>query len=293
MEQHLRRTIEELIARYTLEPELRDLFVEGLSDKLIFEWFFKQCRCELISIFEINCVNIQDSLIDELGLQSSNRDRVVALSIELERLLPIQVPQLCCVADSDFDFLLGRRHNSPYLVYSNYTSLDLYFWSEDILDRFFRLGVRYIPCEINTLLTNFAEVLQEVFLIRATNERLGWGLKWIEFTRCCSIKDNLVVFDRMEFIKRYLSKNCRRGDIKEFIDVCEELRKIEVETFKHRIRGGDFFELLGWYISKRIGRRGNKYRDPNIIRGMIIPGIDVKLLIKEKLFKNLTEKYSC
>jgi hypothetical protein len=291
MEQALRKTIDELIARYTLEPELRDLYVEGPTDKLFFEWFFKQFGCLSVSIFEIDCVDIQDELIERLGLQSRNRDEVIALSIEFERSLQNDVPWLFCVADSDFDFLLGRTHNSRYLLYTDYTSIDLYFWSEDVLEKCFQLGVRRVPCDIKKLLANFAEILQEVFLIRAANESVGWNLHWIDFTRCCCIKNNLVVFDRDEFIRRYLCSNSRQGSTKQFIGVCERLRKIKVKIFKHRIRGGDFFELVGWYISKQIGRRGNKYRDPEVIRAVIVPAVDVKLLTNEELFKKLLETY--
>jgi len=292
MEQAYRRTIDELITRYHLEPELRDLYVEGPSDKMLFLCFFEYLKCEHVEIFEIDTVNIQDSLINKLRLQSRNRDRVIALSLELDRLLQGNVECLACVADSDFDFLLGRTHDSRYLLYTDYTSVDLYFWSEDVVDRFFKLGVRRLASDPKRLLANFAAVLQEVFSIRAANEKLGWGLQWIQFTRSCSIEDNLVVFDADKFIEKYLSKNRRRQQLKEFIDACNQLRAVNVATCKQRIRGGDFFELLGWYALKQIGSRARKYRDPDVVRAIILPTVNLNLLADEELFVKLLAKYS-
>jgi hypothetical protein len=54
----------------------------------------------------------------------------------------------------------------------------------------------------------------------------------------------------------------------------------------------DYFELLGWYISKQIGTRGNKYKDPEVIRAIIYTAADVKSLTKEKLFKALLKRYN-
>ena len=41
MENEIRRTLDELVARYVLEPDLRDIYVEGKTDKLFLEWFLR------------------------------------------------------------------------------------------------------------------------------------------------------------------------------------------------------------------------------------------------------------
>lgn len=291
MDETLRRTIDELVARYMLEPQLRDLYVEGSTDKRLFEWFLKQFGCESVAIFEISFVDIPDALTNRLDLQSRNRDRVVALAVELERALPREVPCLLCIADSDFDFLLGGRRSSQYLRYTDYTSVDLYFCFEYVLEKCFMVGIGRLPCDASALLTNLAHVLQEVFCIRAANEKLGWGLRWIDFTPCCRIENVQVMFDRTRFITRYLSANSRLRDSGEFNVVCEQLRNVEVEDFRHRIHGHDYLQLVGWYISRLIRRGGHKYGDPMIVRAMIFSAIDVNLLAKEELFKELLKTY--
>jgi len=285
-----RRTIDELIARYCLEPELRDLYVEGPGEKLLFKWFFKEYGCKEIAVFEIECADV-DILLNEYCLQPGNRNRVVVLAMELNKSLINDARCLACVADSDFDFVLGRKYNSRYLVYTDYTSIDLYFYSVHILEKLFLLGIRRIPCDISILMKNLTDVLERIFLIRSTNEKLGWSLRWVDFTRSCSLDGSTVVFDHMGYIEKYLSCNGRLKDKEQFILTLEGLEAVKVKTSKHRIRGHDYIELIGWYISKVVGSGGNKYRDQNVVRAIIYPAVDARTLANEGMFKRLLKIY--
>ncbi len=53
-----RRTLEELVTRYQLEPELRDIYVEGKTDKILLEWFLEQKGVENFAVYEIDTVEI-------------------------------------------------------------------------------------------------------------------------------------------------------------------------------------------------------------------------------------------
>lgn len=291
MEEPYRRTIDELITRYLYEPELRDLYVEGPSDKLLFEWFLKQSGCEDVAVFEIDCVDIPSALVEELHLRSQKRDRVIALSIRFEQLLAEECQYLLCVADADFDFILGRKYNSRYLVYTDYTSADLYFCTEYALEKVLVLGVRRVPCPPRALFENLVALLQKVFCIRAANVTLDWNLEWKDFRDCCSIDNNLVIFDCEDLIAKYLSKNNMLASKDEFLQVYEQLMAVELQDLRHRIRGRDFLELTGWYIAKQVRKGGSKYRDPDVIRAMIFPAVDAKSLANEKLFCKLLDKY--
>ena len=291
MDKDHQRTIEELVARYKYEPELRDLYVEGAISKSTFNWFLHKCNCKSVTIFEIDSVQIPTVLLDHYKLKPGNRRELIVLSLELQRLLENDVQYLLCVADSDFDCLWGHQYNSRYLVYSEYTCVDLCFCSEEAIEKLFMLGMRYPLHSTKILLKDIAQVLQEVFLIHATNEKLNWNMQRINFVTCCSINDHRIDFNRDEFIRRYLNKNNRYTESGEFMEVYEELRNIDVKTFKHRIRGHDFHELLGWYISQNTGKGGNKYRDNQVIRTAIAQAANIELVIDEQPFKALLNTY--
>lgn len=286
-----RRTIDELVTRYILEPELRDIYVEGPSDKILFKWFLNKNECNNIEIYEINSIDINDDLINTLGLQSGNRDRLVALSVELERFLPTSIKYVLCIADSDFDFLLGRKYGSRYLLYTDYTSIEIYFCYEQIIEKILLFGAHRDTIDIPAFMENLTEILQELFIIRSTNEKLVWGLTWVDFIRNCKIKNGLIEFDVRKFIEKYLSKNNKLDRINEFIETCEELKKVKVETHKHQIHGEDYLELLGWYISKLVHNGGHNYRNKQIMRTIIFQSANVRELTNEKMFEKLAGIY--
>lgn len=294
MKEFQRRTIEELVARYALEPELHDLYVEGPGDKLFFEWFLTCSACKPVAVFEIDTVDISPTILEELKLKPRNRDRVIALSIQLEQFLECDANSprcLRCIADSDFDFVLGRKHTSKYLLYTDYASLDLYFFDVSALEKLLKLGVRRQPHPAKAIQTNIGEVLKDVFLIRAANEYLGWYLEWVPFVKCCRLKDYLIDFDCQRFVENYLTRNGRRRDIEAFENTVEHLRAVKVKSIRHCIRGHDLFELLAWYVSKITKKSSNKFRDPLVVRSMLCCTSDVMALLKERLFTRLHQIY--
>ena len=50
--------IESLLTKYELEPEIKDLFVEGPTDKRILRWFFKKAGLTDVDVFEITDVDV-------------------------------------------------------------------------------------------------------------------------------------------------------------------------------------------------------------------------------------------
>ena len=49
-----RRTIAELVARYELEPTLRDVYVEGRFDSAVLTWLFRERGCVDAVVYEID-----------------------------------------------------------------------------------------------------------------------------------------------------------------------------------------------------------------------------------------------
>jgi len=292
-----RKKIDELIVRYTLEPGLRDVYVEGPAEKNLLEWFFTESRLEQIDIFDVNTINIPESVTNNYGLRSDNnqcgnRDRIITLSLEFDKKLKNHIPYLICIADSDFDFLLGRKFHSSYLVYSEYTSTDLCFFSEQSLGKILTLLGSNPVCGIKQWVQNIKDVLQKLFLIRTANVKLAWDMTWQEFSKCCYIDNNdYVIFKDQEFINKYLNANGRRNNIDTFISVLNELTQIQVASYECVIRGHDLFELLGWYITRKKGKHGNKFRDQEVIRNSIIASANLESIKDKDPFKSLIHIY--
>ena len=64
MEVAEKRKISELITLYYLEPKLRDIYIEGITDKLVIERFLKKNKISDVKIIEIDSINFTE-LYDE------------------------------------------------------------------------------------------------------------------------------------------------------------------------------------------------------------------------------------
>ena len=281
-----RHTISELVTRYQLEPDLRDLFVEGPRDQDIYSWYLAASGCKLLTVYAIETVEISSDILISHGLASGNRDRVIALALELDAGFSHTLQRVRCIADSDFDFVLNVRKCANHLLYTDYTSVDLYTCDRDLLRKVFRLGFHNPDLQIGPLFDSLISVLQDVFVIRAANEKLGWGMTLVPFIKCCEINGSVITFDRGEFINRCLHRNHRKADRPVFEEVCAKLQTVCLKDPRQGIRSADYYELIGWYLKQKQNWKGYR-KDKRSVRTTIMPSVDYNLLSTETLFGEL------
>lgn len=283
-----RRTIGELVARYDLEPSLRDLYVEGIQDKTIYDWYLRSTGHDDVAIFEIASIEVDQETLTFHGLGNGNRSRVVALALELDGRFPMVLSHVRCVADSDFDFILESRREGKHLLYTDYTSIDMYTYDRGLLDGF--LGCYLAESDIQSLSDSMACILRELFVIWASNEALGWGMRRVPFTRCCTTVGPTVAFDRMEFVTRYLNAASKISERVEFESSCTELMSVRLDDARKGIRSGDYLELLGWYLHHRCGWPSYRREERSILPDLTVR-LDAARLSRETLFSQLDEIY--
>jgi Protein of unknown function (DUF4435) len=249
-----RRTLEELVARYELEPELRDIYVEGYSDYLFFQWFLDKSKCQNSAVYEIDTVQIAEEILVQHGLDNGNRGRVIALALELERKL-VHPHQATCVADRDFDAITGRTFSCGILLFTDYSCLEMYTFNECALSKFLSIVVRTSAISARQLLASLYPILQEVFLIRLTSIKLQLALSWISFTKCCTAKRGNIEFNAAQFIRNYLTSNSAWDGRDQFLETLTELRQHLTDDYRHHIRGHDYVEILSLYMNSISNKR--------------------------------------
>ncbi len=102
-----RRTIDELVARYELEPELRDIYVEGHLDRSIIDWFLSRKNISDVKVYEIDTIEVPAELVEEKSVATGNKGRVIALCCELQDRIR-RTLSVMCVIDRDFDHILDN-----------------------------------------------------------------------------------------------------------------------------------------------------------------------------------------
>jgi hypothetical protein len=82
-----RRTIAELIARYEVEPTLRDVYVEGDFDAALVSWFLRHHRCDGVVVYTIDTVNVPKDQVISAGLEDGEKGRVICACQQLAAAL--------------------------------------------------------------------------------------------------------------------------------------------------------------------------------------------------------------
>ena len=80
-----RRTLQELHAIHRFNEHLRDVIVEGISDKAIIEWFLEASGKENFEVYEVSSFEVDPQVVLSYGFQDNNRGRVIAIAYHLAK----------------------------------------------------------------------------------------------------------------------------------------------------------------------------------------------------------------
>lgn len=256
--------IDELALQYELEPSMFDIFVEGDCDVGVVANFLAAERISGVAIYDVDLVNVPAVLSGAIQHASGNGARVVALAVELERLVPTVAKQVICIADSDFQDVLGTKPASSCLLWTDYASMESYLLEAHTLSAFFSHAMTGAVKDTRELYNDLVDILQRVACFRIAAAELPNKLTWICFLNSCKLQQERILFEPAEFLARLLKSNSRWADRNQFQKRLDELEAVVVNDVRSKIRGHDLLDLLAWYIRERRPRK--KFWIPEAIR---------------------------
>ncbi|MBP0020875.1 MAG: DUF4435 domain-containing protein [Cyanobacteria bacterium SBLK] len=297
-----RRSLRELVSRYKREPELCDIYVEGESDRSFITWFLEAKGLKDFVVYDVATVEIPAENIQNLGLNlNSKRSSVITLANYLEQELAAlsDTLRVTCICDRDFDILLNNteKWKLKLLLFTDYSCLEMYWFNEVTIHKLLH-SIKYNgdikPYHILNILSS---ILLELFLIRAANQVLDFGIRMLEnYRKCCQLKENSIFFDQDIYITKFLNHGAKRTEEKKFREKIEELRKYAEQNIpdpRMKMHGHDFGEILSWYIKKYIAKNNQSSYNREIVEIMLsLGGQDLTMLESETLFKNLLSRLS-
>ena len=247
-----RRTIAELLARYDLEPSLRDVYVEGPSDRTLVELALPAfVRGNQVRAYEIDTVDVPLSLLDSRSLPNGNKGRVLALADELAARTTRDLRRnAVCLADLDLDGILGRCRDYRLLVYTSGLSLDLVLAEPVVLDKLLSLVLLGFPQPATTLLDNMFPILNERLLHRLAAEEVGLGVEPPALDKLCVFDGQTIEFRCDEFVRRHLNKGKCAHLASQFRDVVERYRPEVARWPRKYVHIDDFLELLHFCVRR-------------------------------------------
>jgi len=243
-----RRTISELKARYELEPNLKDVYVEGRFDQEI----ISRCLCSQKNrdrmIYDIDSVDVPSALLADHQLTDGNKQRVIALARELADLSDGCLYR--CVVDKDLDHWFGPLESTARLVWTDYCSIELYFFSPELLHEIVVITAKSKISSWRDYLNSLTEILCSLYALRLADRELGWSIDWLSADRCLSRAGSQLVFAADDYIDRLLKKNRKAGFRKQF-DHTFSAWKVKLSgDNRNYIRGHDIIDLLAWTIEE-------------------------------------------
>jgi hypothetical protein len=164
-----RRTPEELATQFDLEPEMKEIIVEGRSDASLLRWYFSQTFPESdVRFYAVqDRVLIDDDRVASLGhFTGSARGRVIATAQIVESIYPEQVGG-AFLADRDYASLgLDSCPNVNGLFYTEFTSIELYFFDEKSIRKLLTVTLR-APVRAQEVISAVTPSLTTLFKIRS------------------------------------------------------------------------------------------------------------------------------
>jgi hypothetical protein len=278
----INETLEEIKAKYTLEPYLKDIYVEASSDQAILKWFFNSLGFYDVQVFCIDLVNIPETIFVKYNLRlNSNQSLVIALSEELS-IIPKHMAK--CLADADFDRYLKLLRKNSVLKYTDYTSMEMYFLNNDHIKKFSILELGYKLTLESKLLRNILATLKCLFVYRLANLSLGWKLVWInKIDDYIEVKKDGVIFNSSKFLDNYLLPRKKHKEI--FLKKVKEISDNLDTDIRNNIRGHDFTDML-YKVSHRI-KGMKRFRHFDDFEKALIGPIELSFIESEPLFVDL------
>lgn len=244
-----RFTLPYLIEKYRREPVLRDLFVEGASDRIVINRFAKEKNLRELSVFQIEDVHIPDDIVrPEFG--HGNRGRVVALAHHLSTHLPNKLRNVCCIADRDMNCLIPFGQDCNRLWLSDFVCLESYLFTPAFTAHLF--GTYFCVPVSEVEIAQVFTVATFSFAIRCAREKIDRSIPWVDIANSVMLaaNDNLF-FDADHFWLRLLTNQGRQKLIARFKTTVDRFSQVPYQDTRARVHKDDFIGLIAWCAGER------------------------------------------
>lgn len=132
----IKRNVSEILAICELEPEMKNIFVEGWTDKVVIDRFLNKEHLYVVNVYPMDMVGFDEEYMTMTEqkcarLKSCNKEKVVYLASKVEE--KVDGCRMLCIIDRDWDTLFSKESNGRYLAYTDYNSMESYLYREEYI----------------------------------------------------------------------------------------------------------------------------------------------------------------
>lgn len=238
-----RWTMPELLARYELEPQLQDVFVEGSFDREVLSCAVGQ-SAGIYSFYEIDVVDVPSDVLKKHGLSSGNKQRVIALAHELSALTS-DVKHICLV-DKDLDHWFGPLGAVGKLRWTMFCSLEHHFLNPEVIRDVLITSGRIKIAQFEAFVDSLHAVLRELYILRLVDRQKSMNMTWVSTRKYLAREGDVIRFDVEKYKTALLTANNYSSNKAEFDSCCVTWRASVAGDIRQSSRGHDYVELLAW-----------------------------------------------
>ncbi|MEH0544944.1 hypothetical protein QA802_18195 [Streptomyces sp. B21-105] len=288
-----RRTPEELATQFYLEPEMREVIVEGRSDASLLRWYFSQTFPDTdVRFYAVqDRVLIDDDTVTSFGhLAGNNRGRVIATAQIVEAS---QAKQTGGAFLADRDSASIGLESCPTvngLHYTDFTSIELYFFNEKSIRKLLTVTLRApAQCRAMDVISAMTPSLTTLFKVRAVLKQIPAPTPKLASKVISDMKiypDGSTTLDAKEAIQR-----SQGGNVGALIEQYESIHIPEDADCRNYINGHDFSALLIRFLQTNYPQVFREERRPlasaSTLELAILTSAEIVDLSDTRLFQRL------
>jgi hypothetical protein len=283
-----KRKLSEIEALYFVEPDTKDLFVEGPEDVNIFKLFFESNHVFDINIISIDNVDFSEESNFEI---KSNKEKVLFLADTISKNIETNLSNFTCIVDKDFDSVNDDFVDNPYILYTDFANLEMYLFNSESINKFLKLGLKNFPLPSSIVINTLENVLTDMFAIRYSRTKIDSSFQLIQPDKILKYHRGNLKYDKADLFTKFLSKNNALDKAPDFDIEIQRVNEKNAELNESRLfmHGKDFFELF-FLIIKKIK---NTYTfNIKSFRRAFFSSIEISSLIQYDMFQLLEKKYN-
>ena len=193
-----KRTLDELITLYELEPDLSEIITEGRTDAAVLRWFLNRLNSDTVVYAVTDRLDTTPAEVKSKGLDIGNKGYVIANALMLQERSDDAGRRVTFVYDIDDDVITSKpTPRADCLVSTDYTSMEMYCFAVMPIEKLLKLTLR-AQDDVNaeSVLTAIGEPLTRVFYARSilARQHRPIGIS-AAIDRKCKLSGEIVTID--------------------------------------------------------------------------------------------------
>lgn len=281
---------DELETTYSLNPEIRDVLVEGRHDELFYSEFIKKMRLDsgglTVNVYPIGeRVHVDDECVISSGYDVGERGRILTFSSIIMDWECGARSGATCIADADHAYVHSDLPESDSLIVTDYSSVESYALNVNTLDKFIRVSLRRSVPSGADLYDLIVPFLVAVFCARVALHKSTFNASFDEswFKKLVTTHDA-----GLTMLKLAVGGSEKRP---EFVALVEEWRRLQSTVIeldqRKAVRGHDIAHAIIAALKLK-----NHWADAGVVEGALLGCIEAVDLSEEELFIKLTKRIS-